>query len=425
VPTRNGGSRVALGTDTSQTIALLTDTYYPIVGGGERHAQQLAADLRSRGWEVRIYTRQTDSNPPHEELHNGIPVLRIGPPGSGRARKRRFARALFRHLSTHSPRPALLLVCGMRTLGVPATAWGRRAGVPVILRAEACGEFSGAYLWQHRGSVERLALQVLLRLPLARRRRHLQRADHFLALAGLLREEFVEGGVDPAKVTTIPNGIDLDRFRPLGEGVDRREARCRHGLPPDAFLAVYSGKLIEGKGLDLLLEAVAQARIPRLHLLLLGSGEGMVLDREPALRARASRADLAGRVTFSGYQQLVEEWLPLGDLFVFPSESEAFGLAPLEAAACGLPVLSSQAGALGEILRNGETARLLPPRDSAAWAVALEELSHSPAERDRLARRGRAMVHSRYSRPAVTRCYEELFTALLPPRTSPTLPRES
>ena len=399
-------------------IALLTDTYYPIVGGGERHAHQLAADLRSRGWDVRIYSRQMDPRHPGEELHDGIPVTRIGPSGSGRVRKRRFAQALFRRLAARSPRPALLLVCGMRTLGIPATAWGAREGIPVALRAEACGEFSGAYLWRHRGGVERLALQTLLHFPLARRRYSLRRADRFLALAGLLREEFEAGGVDPARIVTLPNGIDLDRFRPLGNGEDRREARQRHGLPPDAFLLVYSGKLIKGKGLSLLLEAVARARIPELHLLLLGSGEGMVLDCEKTLRERASRADLAGRVTFSGYQERVEQWLPLGDLFVFPSESEAFGLAPLEAAACGLPLLSSHAGALGEILRDGDTARLLAAENPAAWAAALEELHHSPEERCQLAERAHAMVHSRYSRPAVTRRYEELFASLLPPRAS-------
>jgi glycosyltransferase involved in cell wall biosynthesis len=188
----------------------------------------------------------------------------------------------------------------------------------------------------------------------------------------------------------ISNGIDLRRFAPR----PRDEAlRRRLELPADRPLALYVGRISEEKRVDVLLDAIAQLRQPA-HLALGGSGP-----IRQQLEARAAELNITRRVSFLGHvpdEDLVDLYR-LADLFVMPSVAELQSVATLEALAVGLPVVAADAGALPELVRDGENGLLFSPDDSAALARRLDCLAADPGLRVRLAERApaSALPHDR------------------------------
>jgi glycosyltransferase involved in cell wall biosynthesis len=184
------------------------------------------------------------------------------------------------------------------------------------------------------------------------------------------RAHLREVGVD-APVRVVPNGVDTDRFAPVG--ADERAAfRERHGLP-DGPLVGYTGRHGYEKELDAILDVA-----PEVDATVVFGGDGPARDD---LEARA--ADLDADVRFLGF--LDREELPAFyatlDAFVFPSPVETQGLVALEANACGTPVVGVDAGALSETVTDGETGYHFAPGDTAGFRAAIER---TLAERDRL-----------------------------------------
>lgn len=137
----------------------------------------------------------------------------------------------------------------------------------------------------------------------------------------------------PLPVRVIPSAVDTGRFAPV---TDRPQRRRELGLPEDAWIAGFSGRLIPSKGVDTLLQAAG----PDTHVLILGDGP-----------ERARLEAMAGlNVTFAGAVKDPERWLPACDAFVFPSRTEALPNAVLEAMACGLPVAATRHGSTAEVL---------------------------------------------------------------------------
>ncbi|MEW2245902.1 glycosyltransferase [Streptomyces sp. NPDC058733] len=157
-------------------------------------------------------------------------------------------------------------------------------------------------------------------------------------------------GVPPARVTVVPNGIDVDRFR--FDPVRRLAARDALGLPPDAYVVGGIGRLAPGKRFDVLVHALT--RLPGdCRLLLAGGGP-----QEGPLRRAAHEAGVAERVVFAGERPLLPDGGPGPDLpslacamdvLASPSPEEAFGLAVVEGLACGLPVLYASCPALEDL----------------------------------------------------------------------------
>jgi glycosyltransferase involved in cell wall biosynthesis len=191
-------------------------------------------------------------------------------------------------------------------------------------------------------------------------------------------------GADPARVRVVPLGVPpgLAR-RPPEEVAAWRKTRA---LPADYLL--YVGARKRHKNLPLLLDAVARITPPARPAVVL-SGEPW-RPEEPLARL-AARLGLAGLVHFAGRMSDERDLACLysgAALYVQPSLAEGFGLPPLEASACGVPVLSSNAGALPETL--GDTGELLPPEDAEAWSAAIARLLTDRARREALVRAGLA-----------------------------------
>ena len=223
-----------------------------------------------------------------------------------------------------------------------------------------------------------------------------------------VREQY---GIGEAKIWRIPNPIDLELWRPIG----RVEARQGLGVPLDSRIVVCHGRIdMHRKGLDVLLEAWERVRAGRSdrdeRLLLIGSGHD-----DEWLRERLSRPQLSGIHWVDRYEldrEVMRRYLSAADLYVLPSRIEGFPVAPLEAMACGLPVIGSDIPAMANILeRGGESGGVTVPReDPAALAEAIASLLDRPALCRALGRRARCNVEQRFSIESVGRQLDEMLS---------------
>jgi len=388
-------------------VLFLAESFHPTLGGGETHIRRLGSQLVAAGDAVTVLTRRADAAWPVEEHLDGIRVRRVGPPGPGASGKYRMLPAAVREALREAPRHDVLVVRNTRVLGVPGLVAARARGTPVVLQPEINGELSGeAFTWGKpwaNGASGRLVLGLV-----ALRNLLLRDADAFVAMSRLIRDEMQAASVPAERIRLLPHGVDTLRFRPASPD-ERATLRARLGLP-QGLLAVYSGRLLRGKGLETLVEALAAPSVPRdLHLVLLGSGEGQALDATEDLRRRVAEHGLEARVVFSGRSDRVEDYLRACDLFVFPSLFEALGIALVEAAACGLPAIASRTGGIVDVVDDAHSGLLVPPGDPGALAGALTALAGDGARRAAMGAAARAVAVSRFDERDVLEGYRALF----------------
>lgn len=391
-------------------VAFLTESFHPVLGGGETHIRALGAALVRAGWSALVVTRQSDPATAARDEVDGIRVIRVPPAWPGRTGKYRMVGAACSALEAERGAFDLLVVRGTRVLGPPGLATARRLGKPVVLQPEVNGEFSGEIFWW--GTPLAVApLRQLVGAAKRWQRRGLREADAFVAMSHPIRDEMHDAGVPGARIHLLPHGVDTERFRPASPA-ERAELRGRLGLPAGP-LVCFTGRLLKGKGLESLVEAFARAGAPRgAHLAIVGSGAGQALSIEEALRSRVQAAGLAGRVTFAGRVDAVEDWLRAADVFAFPSEFEALGLSLIEAAACGLACIGARTGGIPDVIADGESGLLVPPRDSVRLAAALAALLDDPARRAALGAAARAHAVLEFSFAHGVERYQELFARL-------------
>jgi len=402
-------------------VLVLAESFHPVLGGGETHVLRLGSALVAAGDAATVVTRRGERSWPAEDVVNGIRVVRVPPPGPGRAGKFLMVPGALGAIRREAPGHDLLVVRGTRVLGLPGLLAARALGLGVVMQPETNGELSGeAWTWGKTwagGPAGRLA-----RALFAARNLWLRDADAFVAMSRAIREEMLAAGVPSDRVFVLPHGVDTGRFRPA-EPAERSALRARLGLP-EGVLAAWTGRLLRGKGLEALLEAFARVAgdVPDLRLLLVGSGEGQALSIEDDLQRRAGESDLAGRVHFAGRRERVEDALRAADFFVFPSVFEGLGLSLVEAAACALPAVASRTGGIVDVVEDGRSGLLVPPGDPAALAEGLRALGASADRRAAMGREARRVALERFDeRDGVDR-YRAVFRGVTPRRPSSSRP---
>ena len=369
-------------------VLFLAESFHPVLGGGEVHLRRLGRALVAAGDSVTVVTRRGDASWATTDEIDGIRVVRVPPVGPGRTGKYRMVPAAMRAIRREARGHDVLVVRSLRVLGLPALVAARILGLPVVLQPETNGEMDGTAFTFGRPWADGPAGRAV-RLAATARNVLLRDADAFVAMSRTIRDEMVAAGVPRERAVLLPHGVDVERFRPAS-AAEKAALRASLGLP-EGLLAVYTGRLLRGKGLDTLLDAFAPVAAARsdVHLVLVGSGDGQSLSVEDELRARGSRPPLAGRVVFSGRVDDVSEWVRAADVFAFPSLFEGLGISLVEALACGLPAIGSRTGGIVDVIDDGRTGLLVPPADAAALESALRRLLDDPAARDEMGRAGR------------------------------------
>lgn len=231
-------------------------------------------------------------------------------------------------------------------------------------------------------------------------RHALRQSDAVTAVSAWLAAETdrVFGSVAPVEV--VPNFVDVERFAPRRDG-QRRRAYARSG----EALLIHVSNFRPVKRAVAAVEVLARVVAHRPAVLLM-VGDG---PERAACEARARDLSVRERVRFVGAQADVETLLPLADVLLLPSEFESFGLAALEAMACGTPPVASAAGGLPEVVTDGVDGRLVPPGDDAAMAEAVLELLGDDARRAAMAEAARTTACARFSPAIVVPRYEAIY----------------
>lgn len=392
-------------------VCLLAETFHPRIGGGETHARLLARELKTLGTPIFVLTQQHERGLSLHDTVDGVEVQRVRPSGFLRLGKYLMLPGVLFALIRRRHDYEIIYVCGLRILGVAAMLAGRWANKRVILRSEACGEWSGDFVFTTPGETVR-SINPLIRLVLNLRNRLLRKADRFLAISRVIRDEYLAGGVPASQIVTITNGIDFSEFEPISaERRDTLRAEFNFG---DAFVFAYSGKLNRGKGLEMLLRAWVRvaAHAPRAKLVLIGAGGTQFLSCEQELRDFVEDHKLGASVLFTGYTHRVADYLRAADAFAFPSESESLGLALIEGMACGLPSLASATGGILDIVSDQQDGRLLPVGDENAWRTAMIELMEAPETAARWATAGAASVRKKFTLREIAVQHQRLFALI-------------
>jgi glycosyltransferase involved in cell wall biosynthesis len=398
-------------------VLFLAESFHPVLGGGETHLRRLGSALVAGGDPATVVTRRGELSWPAMDELDGVRVRRVPPSGPGRVGKYLMLPAAVVAVAREAGRHDVLVVRGTRVLGLPALLAGRLAGLPVVLQPEINGELDGsAFTWGKPWAAGRRGR--LLRGLVRARNAWLGDAEAFVAMSSRIRDEIRGAGIAAERVRLIPHGVDTERFRPATR-VEAAALRARLGLPAGT-LAVYTGRLLKGKGLEGLLDALEA--VPTgdegLRLALVGAGEGQSLSVEEALRRRASETGLAGRVTFAGRVEAVEDWLRAADFFVFPSLFEGLGISLVEAAACGLPAIGSRTGGIVDVIENGRSGLLVSPGEVGELAAALRALAIDAGRRSELGLRARAVARERFDESDALARYRALFRELSSRRPS-------
>jgi D-inositol-3-phosphate glycosyltransferase len=362
-------------------------------GGLNVYVVETAKRLAARGTEVEVFTRATSGDlPPVEVLAPGVLVRNVvaGPfaglskndlPGQLCA----FAAGVLRTEAEQEPGWYDLVHSHYWLSGQVGWLASDRWNVPLVHTMHTMAKVKNLSL--ALGDPPEPVVRVIGEEQVV------AAADRLVAnTADEARDLIDRYDADPARVAVVPPGVDLGTFGPGGPGA-RDLARRRLGLPADADVLLFVGRIQPLKAPDVLLRAVAELlvaeprRRDRLVVAVVGGPSGTGLERPEELQKLAGELGISDVVTFHppASRPVLADWYRAADLVAVPSFSESFGLVAVEAQACGTPVVAADVGGLRTVVRDGETGLLLPGHDPAQWSDALGRLLDAPTVRDRMA----------------------------------------
>ena len=397
-------------------ILHILDHSLPLHSGYSFRTANILREQQQRGWETHQLTgpRQTDCQVLVEEseglrfnrtpaptgLGSGHPL--IGPwleTGHTERRLLELANRL---------KPDILHAHSPVLDALPALRVGRRLGLPVVYEIRAFWEDAAVdHGTTHEGSARYRATRALETWVM-------NRVDHLFTICEGLRSDIVSRGIPSAKVTVIPNAVDIEHFQ-LASPPDPA-LKLQLGLDEHTRVIGFIGSFYAYEGLDLLLDALPHLlqTHPDLRLLLVGGGP-----QETNLKAQAQRLGIASQVVFTGRvpHTQVNRYYDLVDVLAYPRHSMRLTelvtpLKPLEAMAQGRLLVASDVGGHRELIRDGETGRLFAAGKVEALARAIRDLLAREADWPAMRQAGRRFVEQERNWTKSVDNYEEPYRRL-------------
>jgi glycosyltransferase involved in cell wall biosynthesis len=358
-------------------------TYLPVleaVGGVELHTLEVSRELAARGHKIDLFYER-DGNLT-DEFCSFCETISQGPsPLYSDSPLTDLPRIVPRVFAARGRHPDLIY-----SNNVSELAWA--GGVSTLTRSPIVCQF------HEFRPVRRVTLSVLG-----------ARVHRFVVASQFMRAEWSQGGIDPDRIDVIPVGLASETY-PEASDEDRRRSRELLGLPQDAYVVLYMGRLIPEKGLEVLLDAWTRLGLPpdAARLLIVG------VPAEPDEYVQKLQADAPAGCEWIAMRRDVEGVLQAADVLVLPSMwDEPFGRVILEAMATGRPAVASAVGGIPEIL-DGEFTRMLFPRgDAPALADCLRTLINWRRDDPGLGSRCADHVARRFTLDATATRLEELF----------------
>ncbi|MEV0065536.1 D-inositol-3-phosphate glycosyltransferase [Amycolatopsis sp. NPDC050768] len=382
-------------------------------GGMNVYVRETATEMARRGVEVEVFTRATSSDqPPLAELAPGVTVRHVqaGPfEPLGRdelpAQLCAFTSGVLRAEAFHEPGYYDLIHSHYWLSGQVGWLARDRWGVPLVHTAHTLAKVKNSLLADGDKPEPRTRVmgedQVVAE------------ADCLVANTQVEARQLVDlYGADPHAVHAVPPGVDLDRFTPGSQAL----ARDAFGLPRDAVVLAFAGRIQPLKAPDVLLRAAAELLTQRpalrskLVVLVVGGPSGTGLEQPQALKELAWTLGIQEQVRFLPPQpgQKLVDVFRAADVVAVPSYNESFGLVALEAQACGTPVVAAEVGGLPVAVPHGVSGLLVPSHTATDWADALAAVALRPERRRELG--ANAVLHAhRFSWSRTTDSLLEIY----------------
>ncbi|ALV62898.1 Glycosyltransferase [Thermococcus sp. 2319x1] len=376
-------------------VALVSDWYYPKIGGVASHMHNLAIKLRERGHEVAIVTNNRTTGKEKELEKYGIELIKI--PGivspildvnltygiKSSDELNEFLKDFDVIHSHHAFTP----------LALKAVKAGRTMGKATLLTTHSISFAHESRLWEALGFTISLFTSYL-------------KHPHRIIAVSKAAKAFIEHFTD-VPISVVPNGVDDKRFFPAKS---KDKIKAKFGLEGNVVL--YVSRMSYRKGPHVLLNAFS--KIEDGTLVMVGNGEML-----PFLKAQAKFLGIEDRVVFMGYvpDDILPEVFRMADIFVLPSvSSEAFGIVILEAMASGIPVIATNVGGIPEVVKENEAGLLVPPGNELELRKTIQKLLKDEELRRWYGNNGRKAVEEKYSWDKVVveieKIYEEILSNL-------------
>jgi glycosyltransferase involved in cell wall biosynthesis len=391
-------------------IALVSEHANPLsavggvdAGGQNVHVDALAGQLVALGHAVAVFTRRDNESVPDQvAAPSGYVVEHVpaGPPTTlPKDDLLQHMPAFARYLEQRwTEEPVDIAHAHFWMSGIASVRAARRVGIPVLQTFHALGTVKR----RHQGAndtspAERIGFE----------RRLCRQVDHVIATCSDEIAELTALGLPASHATVIPCGVDTSAFRPeTGMPVSR--------LTADRLLFV--GRLVERKGVGNVIEALES--LPGVTLDIAGGPPADGLDHDEEVQRLRQIADwhgVGGRVRFLGAvgRDQVPGLMRAADVVVDVPWYEPFGIVPVEAMACGRPVVGSAVGGLLDTVLPGVTGELVPPRRPDVLAPVLERLLDDPVARSEYGRAGRARAVREYTWSRVAAATARVYAAVL------------
>jgi glycosyltransferase involved in cell wall biosynthesis len=365
-----------------------------VEGGGERQCVSLARELALQGHKITLYTSAYDRSSCFPEICKDLNIVELGRGHFSWLSQPKFLRG---YLDMKRLPSAVKVGHEIWNPHHWPAQWGavwlkRKLGGAVVWM---CNDVPNLHAQsQQRRSIGWLSAAVH-RLYYLYDRAQNRNVDLTLFLSNWAEGEFKAIYDGPTRV--VRSGADPSRF---ARGGDRQKIRDRFAYASEDFVLLWLGIFMPHRRLQDLIEAVSRLKSQGFsaRLLLAGSGRSFP-EYFNSLKALVAELGITQEVIFAGRvaDEEIQDFYAACDAFVFPNENQTWGLAVLEAMACGCPVLVSQGAAVHEVLTDGENAILFPPRNPEALAVRIHELATQPARCAKIAQQGMDLVRTRFT----------------------------
>lgn len=233
-------------------------------------------------------------------------------------------------------------------------------------------------------------------------------SDRIITISDRLKTEILEFGITyPEHIQIIPLGLELNRLNTVCKP---KLFHQEFGLTPDIKLVGAVGRMVPIKNLHLFLDAaaIAHQQNPLIRFVLVGDGE-----LRTELENHAEKLNISPVVIFAGWRRDLAQVYADLNAVVISSDNEGTPASLIEAMAAGCPVISTAVGGVPDFVKNGETGRLVPPRDPAALAAAMLNLFAEPQKTEQMAQKAKSMVLKQYNSERLVADIDNLYQSLI------------
>ncbi len=395
-------------------VSLVFRHFYPILAGAAERFRRYSLPLAAHGIRYEVFTlREEEAHEQSERLHETLNVRRFSVQGKPWVRDAALFQQAWQHLSQRQPKGHVLQTSLAHDLSWPWLRRIRQRGMGCVYVGTMVGRpESGLPAWR------RWAQSV-------KSWRNYQPFHRVVVSTTVMARWFQSQGVNPKRIEVIPNGVDLQRFRPARDVAEKQALRERWGLPVKGPVALFAGSIVPRKGIDLLLQAwpIVKQKLPEAQLVLVGGFDRptfMTRERmaelsrfQEEMRTLAMQPECGGSVHFVGESSEVELWLRASDVFVFPTEQEGMGNVVLEAMASAIPsVITNFHGLPEQEFGKPGQEFVLVPRNSESLAQSLTELLSSPDQATAIGWNGHSWAQRELGLDLTIQRYAELYRRL-------------